>query len=510
MSTKSVDVLLIGAGAMGTTLGMLLQQLDPSLKVCMVERLDHVARESTDGWNNAGTGHSAYCELNYTPQQSDGSIDTQKAFRINESFEISLQFWSHLVENGILANPRDFIHTTPHMSLVWGKDNVEFLKKRHATLSQHAQFKDMEFSEDPAQLAEWMPLVMNNRDSNEPLAATRVRYGSDVNFGALARNMANYLKQQDNFDLMLGEEVTDLEQQSDKSWQVDLRNRNSGARQQINARFVFIGAGGRSLPLLQKSGVEEAKGYGGFPVSGEWLICRKPEIVNQHHAKVYGKASIGAPPMSVPHLDTRIIDGEKAILFGPFAGATTKFLKTGSIWDFPKSISFSNLMPIMSVGMHNMSLVTYLVGQVMQSHADRVKQLQDFYPEAKKEDWELGVAGQRVQIIKKGPNGGGNLQFGTEVIMAKDNSLAALLGASPGASTATKTMIGIIEQCFIAGQNRTDWKARMKELIPSYGESLHDNPDLLKKTRARTLRVMQLDTQYAEELQQEEETTASA
>ncbi|NVK43020.1 MAG: malate dehydrogenase (quinone) [Oceanospirillaceae bacterium] len=494
MTTKTVDVLLVGAGAMSTTLGMLLKQLDPTLKITLVERLDHVAHESTDGWNNAGTGHAAYCELNYTPQKPDGSIDTSKAFAINSAFEVSLQFWSYLVEQRVLPEPNNFINPTPHQSFVWGEENVSFLRKRFEALNAHPAFADMEYSEDPDVLREWMPLVMQSRSADEAVAGTRVRYGSDVDFGSLARYMTDHLEQQPDFEVLLSRTVRDLKRKSDGSWRVKVKNHQTGEREKLYARFVFLGAGGGALPLLQMSGIEEGNGYGGFPVSGQWLVCKKPEIVEQHLAKVYGKAPIGAPPMSVPHLDTRIINGEKALLFGPFAGFTTKFLKKGSKLDLPKSIKANNLKSMLSVGMNNMDLTRYLISEVMQSHDSRIDALRKFFPDARSEDWSLSYAGQRVQIIKKDQNnGGGKLEFGTEVITASDGSLAALLGASPGASTAVNTMINIIERCFPEQMASAQWQNKMKAMVPSYGQSLVEDPLLLKQVRKRTLSVLKLD-----------------
>lgn len=494
MTVRSTDVLLVGAGAMSTSLGMLLKQLDPSMDITLVERLDSVANESTDGWNNAGTGHAAYCELNYTPKKADGSIDCTKAFAINAAFEVSLQFWSYLVKEGALPEPQNFINPTPHQSFVWGEDNVEFLRKRYEALKQTAQFEDMEYSEDPDVLREWMPLILENRDASEKIAGTRVRYGSDVDFGSLARYMVEYLEKQDHFNLQLSRTVKDLKKLDDGSWKVELRNDQTGKDEEINAKFVFLGAGGGALPLLQMSDIEEGNGYGGFPVSGQWLVCRKPEIVEQHLAKVYGKAPIGAPPMSVPHLDTRIINGEKALLFGPFAGFTTKFLKQGSILDLPKSIRANNIKSMLSVGKNNMDLTRYLISEVMQSHEERVDALRNFYPAAKNEDWELAYAGQRVQIIKQDPaSGSGKLEFGTELISAADGSLAALLGASPGASTAVNTMVNIVERCFADRLASPEWQAKMKEMVPSYGDSLPDNDELLKTVREYTLSTLQLD-----------------
>lgn len=493
MTATTADVVLVGAGAMSATLGMLLKQLDPNLNILMLEKQNSVAQESTDGWNNAGTGHAAYCELNYTPVKADGSIDTTKALNINSAFEVSLQFWSYLVEQGAMPEPGKFINRAPHKSFVWGEDNVAFLRKRFETLKAHHLFADMEYTEDRDTLREWMPLVMQNRNANEKVAGTRVRYGSDVDFGALTRNMVSNLEKQDGFELKLNHQVNDLYHKADGRWAITARDTKTGEITAIDTGFVFLGAGGGALPLLQNSGVPEGHGYGGFPVSGQWLVCRKPEIVEQHHAKVYGKPPLGAPPMSVPHLDTRIINGEKALLFGPFAGFTTKFLKQGSFLDLIKSVKLNNLKPMMIAGLANMDLTRYLISEVMQSHKSRMDALRKFYPDARDEDWELSIAGQRVQIIKKDPEKGGKLEFGTEVISTADGSLAALLGASPGASTAAQTMINILEDCFSERMATPEWQAKMKAMVPSYGQSLINDADLLKSVRARTLSTLKLD-----------------
>jgi malate dehydrogenase (quinone) len=492
MSVKSVDVLLVGGGVMSATLGVLLKQLDPSIKIMMVEKNEKVALESSDGWNNAGTGHAAYCELNYTPQMPDGTINTDKALAINAAFEVSLQFWSYLVDKGFFPDPTHFINRTPHQSLVWGEKNVEFLRKRFEAMSQHHMFSAMEYSEDPEVLREWMPLCMDERDPNEPVAGTRIQHGSDVDFGSITRDLIYNLEKHSGFDLLVSHEVKEFRKRGDERWSVSIRDKIQGKSQYVNARFVFLGAGGGSLSLLQACGIDEGVGYGGFPVSGQWLVCKKPEIVEQHHAKVYGKAPIGAPPMSVPHLDTRVIDGEKALLFGPFAGFTTKFLKQGSYLDLVKSIRPNNLFPMMRVGLRHTDLTRYLISEVMQGHEERVESLRGFFPNAKAEDWNLAIAGQRVQIIKKDPKLGGKLEFGTEVITAKDGTLAALLGASPGASTAVDTMIGILESCFQDQLENQGWKDRLKEIIPSYGGDLVNDEALMAEVREHTLTSLKL------------------
>ncbi|HEY3300346.1 MAG TPA: malate dehydrogenase (quinone) [Methylophilaceae bacterium] len=488
---QQVDVLLVGSGIMSTTLGTLLSKLDSSLTIMMIEQLSHVAHESTDGWNNAGTGHAGYCELNYTPQQTNGEVEIKRALSINANFEVSLQLWSYLVEQGALPEPTQFINATPHLSFVWG-DDVAFLRKRHQVLSQHHLFADMEYSEDPQQLAEWMPLVMKQRKVNQPLAATRVKYGTDIDFGSLTRHMVQNLQMKSGFTLLLRHSLTTLKQQANGRWLVKIKDKSTRHIKTIDAGFVFLGAGGAALPLLQKSGIPEGKGYGGFPVSGQWLVCRNPEIVKQHNAKVYGKAAIGAPPMSVPHLDTRIISGQPALLFGPYAGFTTKFLKQGSFMDLIKSVKGNNVKSMYSAAKHNKDLTKYLVGEVFQLNKTRLAVLKKFFPKAKPEDWSLAIAGQRVQIIKNCDEKGGKLEFGTEIVSASDGTLAALLGASPGASTSVQAMVEVIQRCFKDQVNSEAWHQKLKLMIPSYGESLVDDAHLLKTVRDRTLKILKL------------------
>ncbi len=492
MNEKKVDVLLVGSGVMSTTLATLLSELDPSLNIMMVERLPDAAAESTDAWNNAGTGHAGYCELNYTPVDGSGNIEINRALAINASFEVSLQFWSYLVENNILPAPNNFIHAVPHLSFVWGDNDVAFLRKRHSLLQAHPLFQDMEFSDNADKLQQWMPLIMQQRDRQQAVAATRVAYGSDVNFGALTRSLIKALQAKSNFRLQLNTEVTALKQVGDGRWKVSLEDSSNGNISDIDTGFVFLGAGGGALSLLQKSGIPESQGYGGFPVSGQWLVCNDSDIIKQHHSKVYGKAALGAPPMSVPHLDTRIINGKPALLFGPYAGFTTKFLKQGSYLDLFKSIKPNNLKPLFSVAWHQADLTRYLIGEALQSHDARMKTLRQFYPQAKNSDWQLQHAGKRVQIIKKCDKQGGKLEFGTEIVSSADGSIAALLGASPGASVSVQAMLNVLERCFGEQLKKTEWQQKLKTLVPSYGESLVQNASLLKQVRARTLKTLKL------------------
>lgn len=501
MKNTEVDMLLIGGGIMSATLGVLLHHLNPSLRIAMVEKLPAVALESSDAMNNAGTGHAGYCELNYTPQAADGSVAIDRALTINANFETSLQLWTSLVEMGALPSPEQFIRQTPHLSFVWNDeqndiDNIGFLKQRHAKLQQHHLFKEMQYSENFAQVKAWMPLIMQDRDATKPVAATYVEHGADVDFGVITRHLVAYLKHQANFTLQTDTSVKSIKRVKvpveDNSWHVGLYHQETKRSHTVNAQFVFIGAGGGTLPLLQKANIDESMGYGGFPVSGQWLICNNPDVIKQHYAKVYGKAAVGAPPMSVPHLDTRIIDGKPQLLFGPFAGFTTKFLKAGSKLDLAKSIKKNNIKAMLGVGKNNADLTKYLIKEATQTHEQRMNTLRTFLPKANSADWHLEQAGQRVQVIKNCEENWGKLEFGTEIVSAKNGSLAALLGASPGASVSAKAMLDVIERCFAKQMAQDNWQEKLKQLIPAYGESLIDNADLLNRVRKHTHTVLKL------------------
>ncbi|WP_409293896.1 malate:quinone oxidoreductase [Peribacillus sp. SCS-26] len=484
------DIILIGAGVMSATLGAILTELAPEWKIKVFEKLSDAGEESSNEWNNAGTGHSALCELNYTTVKPDGSIDISKAVSINEQFQLSRQFWSYLVEKKLIRNPKEFIMPIPHMSMVQGEDNVTFLKKRFKALSHNPLFQGMEYTEDPAKLAEWFPLIMEGRKAGEPLAATKIDSGTDVNFGALTRMLFEYLKKQ-GVEMNYKHSVKDIKRTADGSWEVKVRDIDGGKTEIHKAKFVFIGGGGGSLPLLQKTGIPESRHIGGFPVSGLFLACNNPKVVEKHHAKVYGKAKLGAPPMSVPHLDTRYIGGKKTLLFGPFAGFSPKFLKTGSNLDLIGSVKPNNVLTMLAAGVKEMALTKYLIEQVMLSNEKRMEELREFIPNAKTEDWYVVTAGQRVQVIKDTAAGKGTLQFGTEVVSASDGSIAALLGASPGASTAVHVMLEVLEKCFPS--HMKDWAPKIKEMVPSYGVSLASRPEVFQQIFASTAKTLELN-----------------
>ena len=486
---KPIDVALIGGGIMSATLGTILKQLEPEWDIRIYERLGDVALESSNPWNNAGTGHAALCELNYTPERPDGTIDISSAVKVNEQFQVTRQFWAFLVNQGHLPNPKQFISSTPHMSFVWGEDNVEYLRKRYEALKDHPLFAGMEYSEDAAVIRKWAPLLIAGRKKSQPIAATYIDAGTDVDFGALTRLMVDYLKS-NGAEVRTEHKVTNLKRQKDGTWLVKGQHDIGLTPWEVRARFVFVGAGGHALGLLQKSGIPEIKGFGGFPVSGQFLRTDNQDVVRRHNAKVYGKAAVGSPPMSVPHLDTRVVDGSASLMFGPYAGFSPKYLKTGSYLDLPASVRTHNLAPMISAGLANLPLVQYLIGQLLAKRATKFDALKEFYPNADPKDWYKIVAGQRVQVIKKDAEGKGVLQFGTEVVTSADGTIAGLLGASPGASTAVPIMLGMLENCF--PDRIKQWTPAILEMVPSYGRQLSSNKAVAKRTLGATGRALGL------------------
>lgn len=491
--TEHADVVLIGAGIMSTTLGTFLKELEPNLNVTIFERLHDCAQESSDGWNNAGTGHAANCEMNYTPPNADGTVNISQALEVNVEFDVSRQFWSYLVSKGKITDPGKFIHSCPHISLVSGADNIKFLQQRYQQMSAHHCYENMEYTDNHQQLSEWAPLIMEGRDPQQAVAMTRVTTGTDVDYGALTHELMAGLSQQSGFAIHYKHEVIDIKKSSDGNWHLQVKDLATHDKFWVSAKFVFVGAGGRAIELLQKSGIPEGKGYGGFPVSGIWLRCDEDNIAERHHAKVYGKAAKGSPPMSVPHLDTRMIAGKRSLLFGPYAGFSSKFLKQGSYLDLFESVTHSNIAPMLAVAKDNWSLTEYLVSQVLQTSAHQFDMLKDFYPKAQHEDWQEVVAGQRVQIIKPDQKSTGVLEFGTELITSEDKSFVALLGASPGASTAAYIAINVLKTCFNDQLEHDGWKERLKSIIPTYGIDLKVDGQACRDIRAATAKTLQLE-----------------
>jgi malate dehydrogenase (quinone) len=484
------DVVLVGAGIMSATLGALLRQVEPDWSITLVERLDGAAAESSDPWNNAGTGHSGLCELNYTPQRPDGTIDISKAVQVNEQFQVTRQFWAYAVDNGVLPDVRSFLNPIPHVGFAHGTANVDYLKRRHDALVDNPLFASMEFIADHDEFARRLPFMAAERDLSEPVALGWAQEGTDVDFGALSRQLISYTAQR-GMATLFGHEVRNLRQESDGSWTLTIVNRRTGAKRKMNAKFVFVGAGGGAVPLLQKSGIREAKGFGGFPVGGAFLRTDLPALTAAHRAKVYGMPPPGAPPMAGGHLDTRVINGKSWLLFGPFATWSPKLLKHGDITDLARSIKPNNVAPIVNVGFTQIPFVKYLIGQLLLSESGRVQALREFAPGAVDSDWELGAAGQRVQVIRRARNKGGVLDFGTVVLSAADGTIAGLLGASPGASTSVLAMLDVMERCF--SDRYQSWLPKLKEMVPSLGTELSNEPALFEEVWSWGTKVLKLD-----------------
>ncbi|WP_188492176.1 malate dehydrogenase (quinone) [Williamsia phyllosphaerae] len=500
------DVVLVGAGIMSATLGVLIRSLQPDWSVSVFERLDAAAAESSDPWNNAGTGHSALCELNYTPQTADGGVDITKAITINEQFQVSRQFWAHAIENGILNNPSEFINPIPHVSFTHGADGVDYLRKRYDALAGHPLFKGMEYIDDPSEFTKRLPLMSTGRDFSDPVALNWFEGGTDVDFGALTQKLLNTVA--DGGNVNFGHSVTDLKKQSDGSWMVKVVNLRTKQKTTVHAGFVFVGAGGGAIHLLQKSGIKEARQFGGFPVSGAFFRCTNAELIDEHHAKVYGRAAVGAPPMSVPHLDTRVINHKPGLLFGPYAGWSPKFLKEGSNLDLLKSVTPFNAFPIASIAPKEFGLLKYLISELAANSNDRVKTLQEFVPRALGADWELITAGQRVQVIRKNGAMSGALEFGTAVVNSEDGTMAGLLGASPGASTAVPAMLDVLERCF--PRHFEAWKPALAEMIPSFGHKLSENETLFGEVWDWTSKVLELSSTPADDSVADDERRVAA
>ena len=487
-ATARTDVVLVGAGIMSATLGALLRRLEPDWSITLVERLDAAAAESSGPWNNAGTGHSGLCEMNYTPQNADGSIDIAKAVAINEQFQVTRQFWAYAVGNGILTDC-GFVNPVPHVSFVHGAERVDYLRRRQQALAGNPLFAGTELIEDPDEFARRLPFMAAKRDFSQPIALNWAPEGTDVDFGALTRQLIGFCVR-NGTTARFGHEVGNLTRQSDGSWTLLIRNRRTGEKHKLNAKFVFVGAGGDALPLLQKSGVREVKGFAGFPIGGRFLRADNPVLTAGHRAKVYGVPAPGAPPLGALHLDLRFVNGKSWLVFGPYAGWSPKFLKHGHFSDLPRSIKPNNLLSMLGVGITQLTLISYLISQLRLSEPDRVHALREFAPSALDSDWELTVAGQRVQVIRRDKRKGGALEFSTTVVGSADGSIAGLLGGSPGASTAVPTMLDVLQRCF--ANRYQSWVPTLKEMVPSLGARLSDEPELYDEVWSWGTKMLQL------------------
>ena len=430
------DLVLIGGGIMSATLASMMATEHPDSRVLLLEKATRIAGESSDPWNNAGTGHSGFCELNYMPDPDDPA----KAIGIADQFRQTRQWWSRLAERGDV-DPDRFLNEVPHMTVVFGEHDVDYLRRRFAALSQHEQFAGMEFSDDPATIASWAPLTAG---TGVPIAATRMSRGTDVDFGSLTKQLV----ESSDCEVRLCHDVRTLHKQPDGRWLITGRDTENGHQFVVRAGHVFVGAGGMALRLLQRAKVAEVRGYGVLPVGAAFFRTADPDVVARHDVKMYGQAPTGAPPMSVPHLDKRIVDGRGYLMFGPYATFGTKLLKAGRFTDFFTTLRWHNLHVIAAALLQNLSLIGYLVGQLAASRTRKFRQLQRFYPDADIAQWELIAAGQRAQLVTPDRRRIGALQQGTELVVSADGSISGLLGASPGASTAVPIMQTLMHRCF--------------------------------------------------------------
>ena len=495
VEAEEVDVALIGGGILSATLGLVLHRLQPDWKIVGYERLPKVAKESSNAWNNAGTGHAGLCELNYTKQLPDGSMDNTKPVQVNAQFQQTRELWAFLVEEGILGLPETFVNKCPHMSIVHGEEDIEFLRKRWLSLKENPLFASMEFSDDHEKIREWAPFLVEGRDPNDRIAVTWDPTGTDVDFGSITTQVFNHLAF-NGVNIETSKEVTDLKKNTAGSWTLRVVDRGEvgsrkGGEKFVRAKFVVNGAGGWALKMLQKAGIPEVSGYALFPVTGAFMSTDDPSVVDLHKVKVYAKPPVGAPPMSNPHMDARVINGSRSVLFGPYAGIDPRFLKYGSLLDMPKMIRFHNIGAVLNVAKDNLALVKMLIGMIFMTPGQKLAEMRVFAPSASMTDWRLIKAGQRAQIIKTDANGkGGSLQFGTEVVTSADGSLAAVLGASPGASTAVPIVFDVLTKCF--PDKVDEWETRFRRIIGSYGKNIAEDPELAYEVMSRTAEVLHL------------------
>lgn len=476
---ENYDAVFAGAGIMSVTLATLLHLLDPDLKILILEKEKEAAKENSEAWNNAGTGHSAYSELTYTPLTTDGRVHIEKALQIASQFELSKEFWAFLCAEKILK-PRYFIHQVPHISFVKGPALCDFLEKRYEALHAHLLFRGMRFSKNPEQLKKWMPLVMEGRPTDTEMAATFMAQGTDVNFGALTRGLIQFIKFRKNISVRLENEVKALTYiEKEKNWNIKIKAKNKYAF--VKAPFIFIGTGGATIHLLEKSGVPEGLGYGVVPVEGDWLICRDRKIARRHTVKVYKMADLGTPALSVPHLDSRVIAWKRELLFGPFAGQSTRFIKNRASRDQARALTLSNLTPMLLNGLHKLPLLRYLLKEVRLAPAKRLEKLRQFYPLAKSRDWQLCHAGRRIQVIELDKKGD-TREVGTKLITTQQGHLAALLGESPGASISVSMLLPVLKTCFSQRYSKGNWEDLLKKMMPSY---LIEEEELLQENQKK-------------------------
>lgn len=472
-----MKVIVIGAGIMGTTFAVLAKELAPELDVTILERLEGPGAGNSWVFNNAGTGHEANCELNYTPVDEE-VISVEKALKIHAQFNVAKQFWAYLVNKGAIQDPKTFINQTKHCTIV-SESAIEELRLRFKEMSAHHFFEHMQYSEDFDEIERWLPYLMEGRPRHEKMAATVIETGTDVNFGALTEQMANYAVNELGVKIEYGTHVKRVHRSPAGSWLVETERMGNAV--QYKADVLFVGAGGGAFPLLKKSHLPFRARFSGFPVGGRFLqaaITR--EQADQYRAKTYGKAKVGAPPMSVPHLDLRVANGQHYLLFGPFASFKPVLEKGRGFIDYLRSMRLHDLPGLLNVALEHFPLVKYLVSETFKGESSMLAELENFAPGiSRKFDWKAVEAGQRVQIIKDG-----DLQMGTEIIVSSDKTYGTLLGASPGASVSPEVMLRCLEQLLPAVVAGDEARQKLKDIFPEDSlDTLSHNPERYREIR---------------------------
>lgn len=479
-----MNVIIIGAGIMGTTLATLAKELAPELDVTILERLDHAGAGNSWVFNNAGTGHEANCELNYTPVDEE-VISVEKALKIHAQFNIAKQFWAHLIEKGAIKDPKSFINRTKHCTIV-SEASIEELRLRFKEMSAHHFFENMQFSEDFDEIKSWIPYLMEERPRDQKMAATVIETGTDVNFGALTEQMAAHAVQELGVKIEYGTHVKRVHRSPTGRWLIEAEQ--NGSPIQHRADVLFVGAGGGAFPLLKKSHLPFRSRFSGFPVGGRFLQAPiSEEQAEQYRAKTYGKAAVGAPPMSVPHLDLRVAEGQHYLLFGPFASFKPVLEKGRGFFDYLSSMRLHDIPGLLNVALEHFPLVKYLVSETFKGEKSMFEELESFAPGmSRKFNWKAIEAGQRVQIIKDG-----DLQMGTEILVSSDKTYGTLLGASPGASVSPEVMLRCLEQLLPSIFTKDEAQKKKKEIFPEDDlDTLINNPERYREVRDSANKIL--------------------
>jgi malate dehydrogenase (quinone) len=467
-----MNVVIVGAGIMGTTFAVLAKEMAPDLDITILERLDSAGAGNSSAFWNAGTGHEANCELNYTPVDEE-VISVEKALKIHAQFNVAKQFWAYLVEKGVMKDPKTFINQTRHCTIV-SESAIEELRLRFSEMSAHHFFEHMRYSEDFDEIKSWIPYTMDERPRDEKMAATVVETGTDVNFGALTEQMAAHAVNDLGVRIEYGTHVKRVHKSPTGRWIIEAVTR--GEPVQHRADVLFVGAGGGAFPLLKKSHLPFVHRFAGFPVGGRFLQAPiREDQADYYRAKTYGKAKVGAPPMSVPHLDLRVVDGKHYLLFGPFASFNLVLERGRGFLDYLRSIRLHDIPNLLNVTLEHFALVKYLVSETFKGEKSMLAELDEFAPGlSRKFDWKPINAGQRVQIIRDG-----DLQMGTEILVSRDKTYGTLLGASPGASVSPEVMLRCLEQLLPAVCATKEAKEKKNRIFPE------DNLDKLARDPVR-------------------------